>query len=61
MLVQYNYLNKQWKELVICDEAQVQQYPRGQQVRREGFHRWIKPPFGTLKINCDVLGVVGRV
>ncbi|KAB2617524.1 hypothetical protein D8674_013393 [Pyrus ussuriensis x Pyrus communis] len=52
-LLAIQLLKQQWEELVICDEAQVQQSPRGQQVRRKGSHGWIKPPFGTLKINCD--------
>ena len=31
----------------------MQQPPHGQQVRKGGLQGWIKPPFGTLKINCD--------
>ncbi|XP_008368111.2 uncharacterized protein [Malus domestica] len=52
-LVAIQLLKQQWEEWMICDEAQVKPSSCGQQVRRPDPHGWIKPPFGTLKINCD--------
>ncbi|KAB2626693.1 hypothetical protein D8674_020311 [Pyrus ussuriensis x Pyrus communis] len=46
-------LKQQWKEMKVCEEAQVLLLPRGQQMSRKGLQGWIKPPFGTFKINYD--------
>ncbi|XP_050121468.1 uncharacterized protein LOC126599180 [Malus sylvestris] len=52
-LTAIHLLKQQWEEWVISDEAQVQPLSRGQLVRAPAPHQWIKPPFGTLKVNCD--------
>lgn len=46
-------LRQQWGEIVGCKGEHAQQPGRGQQVRKESHERRIKPPFRTIKVNCD--------
>ncbi|KAB2624706.1 hypothetical protein D8674_016366 [Pyrus ussuriensis x Pyrus communis] len=46
-------LQQQWEEIAGCDGEVVQQPTCGQQGRGESPEGWVKPPFGTIKVNCD--------
>ncbi|KAB2623190.1 polygalacturonase [Pyrus ussuriensis x Pyrus communis] len=40
--------------MAICDGEPVKQSSRGQQGKGTGLQGWLKPHFGTIKVNCDV-------
>ncbi|XP_068336550.1 probable polygalacturonase At3g15720 [Pyrus communis] len=39
--------------MALCDGVPLQQLSRGQQGKRTDLHGWLRPPLGTIKINCD--------
>ncbi|KAB2622357.1 ribonuclease H protein [Pyrus ussuriensis x Pyrus communis] len=46
-------LRQQWEEIVGCDEDMQPCNSSGHLGRGMIVNGWVKPPFGTLKINCD--------